>query len=416
MLKKILSMLLVVMMVLSLGAITALATEPGPAETTPAETEEMPFFDDGLETDPPGKVQADGKASVEGNIVKIGKTLKLLNENTTHPAETFYLIQVESDVRDSSLDTAPDLVAITDAGYTGTGRLVGKVSFTEGEVTTTTGTRKDVEIELPVYEAVGVYTYILKEVDGKTAGMIYWENPIMLVITVMTNDEDGEDYYVAGVHCEELVADTPEDEQPAKSDNFENIYKANSFDPATGGIRIGKTVTGNIGDRQMYFDFTIVFTAEAGVNYSTAPLVPVSGGSHASNPTELDFTGLSDENPTMSVTFKLKNGENVAFGNVPYGVSYQYEEADYTSDGYTTTYPQIDSGEVDEETDEPVMVDDTEGVVDEVSKEYIVINDKNKPIDTGILLDNLPYVMALALVVIAGAAFVLGNRRNSTFA
>lgn len=393
MLKKILPLLIAVSLILGLSAVTVFAAG-----------DEMPSFNNGQG----GTVEATGVNDGNG-VVKIGKTLKLLNAGTTHPAETFYLVQTGKETAHSSVasDAAPDLDLVTDAGYSGTYRLVGKVPFGEGEVTTTTGTKKYIEIGLPEFTAVGIYTYTLAEVDSKTAGIQYWANPIKLIITVVEND-DGK-FYIEGIHCEKEF--DPLNENGTKTDNFDNIYKANSVDPDDGGLRIEKEVTGNLGDRDKYFDFTVTFRAETGMNYATAPTVTVSPTSNTSNPTSLDFTGLSATNP-ITVTFKLKHGETIAFGNVPYGVTYAYTEANYSGEEYVTSYPQKNSG-TDPDTGDAIMVDDKDGTINSVSVSYKVTNDKNRPIDTGVIVDSLPYVLALAAVMLCGVFFVIKRRRNA---
>ena len=361
MFKKILPLLLAVAMIFSLGAVNAFAAN-------------------------------DNDATLTGNKVTIGKTYKLENTGTTNPAETFYLVQTAKSVSNSSLTTAPDLVAISDAGYTGNDRLVGKISYTEGEATTV-GERKDIEIELPAYDAVGIYTYTLREVDNGTPGVSYLQNDISLVVSVLINDEGK--YYVAGVHCEENVG-TDE-----KVDNFTNTFSATGG-PDFDGLNVTKTVTGNLGEKDRYFDFTIEFFGDAG-NY--AP-VTVSGGSFASNPTSVDLSRLGtidapgDDPATVTVSFKLKDGETIKFNNIPYGIAYFVTETDYSSAGYSTLYDGDEAGGI-------------EGFVEDATPSHTVKNTKNGEIDTGVILDNLPYIMAIALVVLAGAAFIVSKKRRN---
>ena len=332
-------------------------------------------------------------ATVTGNKVSIGKYFKLQNDNTTSPEETFYLVQVgNATVTECTPGTtAPNLKTITDAGYSGTDPLVGKVTFAEGaaKLTPTAADRQNFEIELPAYTAVGVYEYTLREVNNKTGGVTYWNHDIKLFITVAVNDEGK--YYVSGVHAEENI------DTDAKADNFTNKYSANTDtneDP-NGGIGIKKTVSGSLGDRDRYFDFTITFKAEAAdINYATAPTVTVAGGSHTHNPASIDLTSLTADDPVV-VNFKLKHGETIRFGNVPYGVTYTYAENDYSSEGYTTTKGTA--------TD----------VVNTPSDDYEVTNDKDPGIDTGIFdLDDMPYVMTLVLVMLGGVVFFIGKKRK----
>lgn len=424
MLKKVLALMLAVMMIFGLCTVTAFADGEGetPADTTPAETTEYPKI---------GEVQTDGDATITGNIVEIGKIFQLKNADTNSPEETFYLIQTDKDVSDSSetKTTMPDLVKLNDdsytGGYEGDGYLVGEITFAEGAATVV-GVRQNIEVELPAYTAVGVYTYWLQEVINTTAGITYWNNPIKLVVTVMTTDEGT--FYVAAVHCEEET-ETPAEVEPdeptgepaeelAKKDNFTNVYEAGKFS-------VAKTVTGSLGDRDKYFEFTVTFEGESGKDYSTATGITYDGGSAGLAITGenidttnkvIDITGLGTGEKT--VTFYLKHGDTVTFDNIPYGVKYTYAEADYSAEadgGYKTTYPKKASGENDPETGDPVMVNNNTDIVvndDTNGASYTVTNDKDRDIDTGIFdLDNLPYIMALAVVLIGGVVFFVSKKR-----
>ena len=383
MFKKIITLLLAVVMLLSIGAVAAFAED---------------------------EIEYDGDATLTTNTVEIGKTYKIANPGTTNPAETFYLIRTGKSVSDSLLNAnnMPDLVQLNDTeyagGYDGDGYLVGEVSYTEGEATEA-GVAKTFEIGLPAYNSVGIYTYTLREVNSATPGVTYWDHDIRLVITVMATDEGK--FYVAAVHCEEVIPDV----ESEKTDNFTNVYSATSSGVDDPGLTISKTVNGNLGDRDMYFDFSVTFTAEPDMSYANSTGVEFYGGSHADNPTTVDITSLG--NAPITVNFKLKHGETISFGNVPYGVTYAYGEEDYTNDGYTTTYPQIGTGVNDAETGLEITADDKSDTVDFATKGYTVTNTKEGEIDTGVILDNLPYILAIAAVILGAAIFVFKKRRTA---
>lgn len=400
--KKVLALMLAVMMIFGLCTVTAFAERPDEAMILP-------------DPDDPNAVPL---------TVSIGKTLKLANDGTVNPEETFYLIQTGKISTDSSVtgDDIPDLVAMDHpTGYTGTAddKLVGVTTFGEGAVTTA-GVRQNIEITLPNYTAVGIYKYTLSEVNNGTAGMTYWGNDILLFITI-GQDEDGK-FCVTAVHCEEEF--DPEDPGANKVDSFTNTYSAGKFS-------VNKQVTGSLGDRDKYFEFTVTFEGESGKDYSTATGITYDGGSAGLAITGgtgenavnidttnkvIDITGLGTGKKT--VTFYLKHGDTVTFDNIPYGVKYTYAEADYSAEaagGYKTTYQQIASGEKDPETGDPVMVNNNTDIVvndDTNGASYTVTNDKDRNIDTGIFdLDNLPYIMALAVVLIGGVVFFVSKKR-----
>ena len=291
--------------------------------------------------------------------VTITKVYKATNAGTSSPAETFTLEQISSRVVDGEAAAAPALGQITGAQF-GAGAA------------TTAGATANITIKLPDYTRVGIYEYTLKEVAGTTAGVSYYGDEITLVVTVI-QDEDGT-IRVAGVHTE--------DAGEAKSDTFTNTYSA-------GTLTVTKNVEGILGDTDKYFEFTISLTGENGKTYA---------GSY-------DITGDcgdgSAETITVggSATVYLKDGDTVSIANLPYGVEYTITEVgagtatEANADGYTTTSTGT-TGKI---------VDATQGAV--------FTNTKGGTVDTGVYLDNLPYIIVFAGVLAAVAVLVIRRRR-----
>ena len=296
------------------------------------------------------EVEAPAKGTVDETTATVVKVYKLIGAGSS-PAETFTLEQVGNGrVTDGDATSAPALGTITGA------------TFAEGAATAN-GATAGITIELPTYTTVGVYEYTLREVAGNTAGVTYYGNTIKLVVTVIN---DGA-IRVAAVHTES---------QGTKSDRFENTYSA-------GTLSITKTVTGNLGDKDKYFDFTVELTGADGKNYGES--YAVSGGSNAANPSTIKIGEKTN--------FKLKNGDTISIANLPYDVRYEVVEADYTSDGYTTN-----------------KTGDT-GTISAATQTAAFTNDKNKSdIDMGVSMDSLPYI--LMLVVVGAAVVVIATRKK----
>lgn len=303
-------------------------------------------------TDESGKTYSDMKT------VTIQKSYKLTNAGTTSPGETFTLEQVgEGTAKNSEATSAPAL-----------GRITG-AHFEEGAATVD-GATGDIKVALPAYERVGVYEYTLKEVAGSTAGVDYYGKEIKLVVTVV-NGDNGK-LRIAGVHTEA--------KGEAKSASFTNTYSA-------GTLKVSKTVEGNLGDQSKYFVFTVTLTAAAGKsNYLDS--YKITGGSDENNPPSIKVGETK--------TFKLKHGETINIEGLPYGVTYTVTET--AVDGYTTT--------VGEKT-----TNIAEGTMDEKAKTVVFTNTKNGDIDTGVYLDNLPYILVFAGVLAIAAVFVVRRRR-----
>lgn len=293
------------------------------------------------------EVEAPAKGTVDETTATVVKVYKLIGAGSS-PAETFTLKQVDSEVKDGEATSAPALKSITGA------------AFAEGAATAN-GATAGITIELPTYTTVGVYEYTLQEVAGTTAGVTYYGNTIKLVVTVIN---DGA-IRVAAVHTES---------QGTKSDRFENTYSA-------GTLSITKTVTGNLGDKDKYFDFTVELTGVDGKTYGDS--YAVSGGSNASNPTSIKIGEKTN--------FKLKHGDTISIANLPYGVAYTVTET--PADGYFTS-----------------KTGDT-GTINAAAQTATFTNDKNKSdIDMGVSMDSLPYI--LMLVVVGAAVVVIATRKK----
>ena len=308
------------------------------------------------DTDAAGSDNTTGSSTTatytDQSTVTIKKAYKLTNDGTTSPAEIFTLKQVGKEVKDGDATEAPDLGTITGA------------EFIEGAATVD-GTTGDITVALPNYDKVGVYEYTLKEVAGTTAGVAYYPDNIRLVVTVI-NGEDGK-LRIAAVHVES---------EDKKSDTFPNTYSA-------GTLNVSKTVTGNLGDENKYFEFTVTLTGEAGKTYADSYAV-TGGSADAKNPTTI-AVGV----PTK---FKLKHGDTIHIANLPYRVEYTVTET--AAKGYTTT----STGDY--------------GTINAADQTAAFTNHKEGEVDTGVVLNNMPYILVLAVLAAGVAVFIIRKRRE----
>ena len=290
-----------------------------------------------------------GTTYTDHETVTVYKVYKLVGAGTS-PEETFTLEQTGSRVVDGEAKSAPALGTITGAAF-GSGAA------------TAAGTKLGITIKLPTYTTVGVYEYTLKEVAGTTAGVTYYGNDIKLVVTVI-NGENGK-LRIAAVHTESAGG---------KSDSFENTYSA-------GTLSITKTVTGNLGDKDKYFEFKVTLTGDAAKTYGGS--YAVTGGSNSANPSTIT---IGEE-----TTFLLKHGDTISIANLPYGVTYAVTET--AADGYKTTRTGDD------------------GTISAAAQTVAFENNKNSEnIDMGVSMDSLPYI--LMLVVVGAAVVVIATRKK----
>ena len=285
--------------------------------------------------------------------VKIKKVYKLEGAGTS-PVETFTLEQVgNGSVKDGDATSAPALGIITGA------------TFAEGAANAN-GATGEITVALPEYTSVGVYEYTLQEVAGTTAGVTYYGETIKLVVTVV-NGKNNALLRIAGVHTES---------SGVKSDTFENTYRA-------GTLNVSKTVTGNLGDKNKYFEFKVTLTGVEGKTYGDS--YAVSGGSKDDNPKSIVIGQVT--------TFMLKHGDTLSIANLPYNVTYTVTE---TADADYETTKTGDRGTIGAATQTAAFT-----------------NNKNGSIDTGVTTENLPYVLLIGFVVLAGAALLIKRKAHN---
>lgn len=287
------------------------------------------------------------------STVRVNKTYKAENEGTTSPRDTFALEQLDSAVTDGDAQTAPDLV-------------LGGCMVAEGAATTAGGAGEFV-ITLPEYTKVGVYEYTLEESIGNTAGVTYRATPFKVIVTVI-NGDDGKLIRIPAVHTEE-------DGEP-KMNDIENVYSAGELD-------ITKTVTGNLGDKDKYFTFNVMLEPVEGKYYMENYVV--EGGSNSQNPATIKIGEMTQ--------FYLKDGDTIKISNLPYNVKYTVTEDEV--DGYNTT----STGD--------------EGIIDSALETAAFTNDKNGTIDTGIILNNMPYIVMITVIAAAAVVMIVVKRNKN---
>lgn len=261
-----------------------------------------------------------------------------------------------------------------------------------------TGTFK---VKLPDYSRVGTYIYKIHEDEGNTAGMTYDTDQRWLVVHVINNlDSDGEvvsglAYRVAMYNADptnmsatQLLA--------AKSDGFTNVYENGKF-------TVEKKVKGNMADRDKVFNFRVTFT---GIDHMT--------GKIKADGTEITLTdGTYD--------FTLKHGEKCEFTNIPFGVTATVNELhvdengnktviakakNATNDSYAVSYDDYQSVIIGSKTETDTEV--------KVNAEFAttITNSSTENVDTGVILDNAPYMLMLAVVAGGAMMLVIKKRRE----
>lgn len=313
----------------------------------------------GVSVMPAFAAQAQDSPYEDMSRVYLTKNYELANEGTISPAETFEFTIERDNVTDAGDNVTPENMPLP---------TIGDVTYAQGDAGSANKT-KQIEIQLPEYDSVGVYTYIIHEAAGDSAGVTYYGDAILLRVTVI--EQDGK-LRIAAVHTED-----PESTGEGKKDDFDNLYSA-------GELEVHKDVEGIMGNKEKYFEFRVQLTGEEGKTYQDS--YAITGGSYDANPDSIEIR----PGETTEATFYLKDGDTIHIENLPYGVEYKVSETPVAD--YVTT----ETG--------------TEGEVDEAVEQANFTNTKGGTVDAGVVLDSAPYLFTLTGA--AGVGLLLTLRRR----
>lgn len=305
----------------------------------------------------------------------ITKKYSAENANTFAPAETFKLKQTDKSGKQMSVSyngIVPDLKTVTGEA---TG-IVGVVSFENESNSERTA---NFTIGLPKYEGVGVFTYILEEVSATNAG-IQNDDRTFTVTVYATQGDNGIE---TGVTVHEGTS------KDIKVTSIDNKFQA-------GALTIHKDVKGSMGDKAYKFPFTVTLSSAKPVTATLRVNGVIS---------TVKFEKATEY--TATLPFNLSNGEDYTIGNIPYDVTYTVSEdgeangeltvgSDENAVKYKVEYSNNNGTKVNGATATVTVTNTADNVV----------------IDTGVILDNAPYIALLAIVAIGGVALMLNKRRR----
>lgn len=282
---------------------------------------------------------------------------------------------------------------------------IDKGSTTDGLPTDTTTTpnmkyaTKEVTVDFSgiSFTAPGIYRYTITEVAPAQSGIaIQGSGTRTLDVYVEYTDDSATTLAVKHYVLQDGTANP---NTATKSKGFTNTY-------TTYDLTLAKTVTGNQGDRDKYFVFTIKITGAVEgtvytVDLSGADERPTVDGVQQTNPETLTATEGS-----VTDTYYLKHGQSIVIQGLTSDTAYTITETGYSTDGYTTTYA-IDGGDAVTGNATPSQDNTMNGDDHTVT----FTNDKQGTVPTGILLETAPYLI-LGAVVVAGLVVLFATRRR----
>lgn len=381
----------------------------------------------GTESDP-------AKAAITKNLQ--------MPEGTTTPAATF-IFKITAKTVDGVTATTTNMPAIADK----------TVTFAATDAGTTTGDVKSVKKETTddIFKGVtwphaGEYTYTITEQSGTyttAAGETMTYSGGSYDVTVyVANGTSG--LYVAAIGAKIVVTDNPGQTGGDKVDPtpggdplvtgdsskliFTNTYIKTIVDPRdptdptdpgdpddptnpdNQGISISKTVAGNYGDKTKGFTFNVTVTKNSLVTAHTYTAYLMEGNTvvtdSSANPISYTFT------PGTAQEVTLTDGQRLVCIGVEVGTRYVAVESAAT--GYTPSMSIVTAGGTPVVTGGTVstLLSTGSQLAGDGANSADFTNTYNDVTPTGIIINNLPFILMIVLAAGAFVAFVVVKSRK----
>lgn len=324
---------------------------------------------------------AESMPEVDPSAPHITKKYTATNDGTSSPKEDFSFTAMATKVEHAgvkadktvvTVNDAPELT-IADASYAAGGATV------DGALKTLAITHDD------PFPNVGIYYYTVTEAASGTAGVTTHSGNMLLKVTVSHDPTTGA--------LKETYAFYTQTEENGKEKVTKNLAVENTY--SAGSLTLTKEVKGEMRDEQKEFSFDVEFTApEKKTVESTITIIVAGDQEHPLTIAPSDWVSGK-----VKKTVSLKAGQSAIFENVPYQVTYEVVETGTDVNGkvgeYTVSYDNKKSG-----------------TIEAANIATTVTNEIKTEIDTGVILDNAPYMLMLAVVAGGAMTLVIKKRRE----
>lgn len=275
------------------------------------------------------------------------------------------------------------------------GGVTGDAQISIDDATVKNGTGA-FTVHLGNIKVPGIYTYGLTEKAVNEAGVKQNDKHYTLTIYAL-NDTTYHGYNRIGEYRFRL----DEVDGETKLAEVENSYYAGTVD-------ITKVVEGNFGNHEQKFNFEV--TLESDLPVTSEVTIAGEKVTFARNTTTNKYVATKD--------IQLQDGEFKGIQNLPYGVTYTVKEFTKDDSG-KKTYAMNDHDKLTVNGQEyTVDYDNETGVFaytagETGKREVTITNDAGDgDIDTGVILDNAPYMLMLAVVAGGAMTLVIKKRRE----
>lgn len=194
-----------------------------------------------------------------------------------------------------------------------------------------------------------------------------------------------------------------------KNGKTDKILFTNTYTKNNATLTIEKNTTGKYADKTKEFKFEITFTKS-----------PMSE--------KTSFTGNIGSEPVVCTaetpkSFTLADGEQLVFSNLPVGTTYVVKEL-AASDGYTPSVTVVENRTTTVNNRTAVLEGDALDTLREGGKKNLVGEYENTVtftnthqggvVPTGILMNNLPFILLVAVAIVAFVSLAVIKRRRTS--
>jgi hypothetical protein len=260
------------------------------------------------------------------------------------------------------------------------------------------------------FEKSGVYRYYVTETLPTTVpSYITYDTSKYEVDLYVYPDSEGTNK----LSIQDIVTTKVGDSEKPQTINFENTF-------AMAEIEISKTVEGYEYTENEEFDFYVKIpvggdTIVLAQNQEISAEIWDATGKISDVILKVNGTNDSDNVQRDGTNVKLKNGQKLKI-TAPVSMVYFVEEADYSNEGYVTTWNYEEAGtfrdgkNIEEKavTDQRVV----NGTTNTKTNKVEFTNKRELTVQSGIVLDVMPYAIVMAIAV-AGAVLFIVKKRNA---
>lgn len=276
---------------------------------------------------------------------------------------------------------------------------IADVSFTEGQPGTLKGEKYVLEGTTDIsfqgtWPHVGEYVYTVTETQESMPNVTYDASSYTLRVYVINGTN--------GLEVGKITA-----QAQGASGKTDKILFTNTYAKNNAILTIEKKTTGTYADKTKEFNFEITFTKS-----------PMSE--------QTSFTGNIGSEPVVCTagtpkSFTLADGEQLVFSDLPVGTTYVVKEL-AASDGYKPSVTVVEN-KTTTLTNKTVQEAEALDTLKENRKNNLVGENENKVTFTntykdvavtGIVMNNLPFILLVAVAIVAFVSLAVVKRRRTS--